>query len=79
MHFTTRSIYRLHGSLRPFFLFPMFKATQKWIILNTFFYSEKSESFHRKTYMFSIYTLSDLGDSSNLIGSLFQLRARPWI
>ena len=64
MHFTTRSIYRLHGSLRPFFLSPMFKATQKWIILNTFFYSEKSESFHRKTYMFSLYTLSDLGDSA---------------
>ena len=79
MHFATRSIYRLHGSLRPFFLLPMFKATQKWIILNTFFYSEKSESFHRKTYMFSIYTLSDLGDSSYLIGSLFQLRARRWI
>ena len=62
MHFATRSIYRLQGSLRPFF-FSLFKATQKWIILNTF-YSEKSESFHRKTYMFSIYTLSDLGDQA---------------
>ena len=70
MHFATRSIYRLHSSLGPFFLFPMFKAAQKWIISNTFFYSEKSESFHR-TYMFSIYTHIDLGDSSNLIGSLF--------
>ena len=63
MHFATRSIYRLQGSLRPFF-FSLFKATQKWIILNTFFYSEKSESFHRKTYLFSIYTLSDLGDQA---------------
>ena len=75
MHFATRSIYRLHSSLRPCFFFPMFKAAQKWIISNTFFYSEKSESFHR-THMFNIYTLSDLGDSSNLIGSLSQLSAR---
>ena len=28
MHFATGSIYRLHDSLRPFFLFPMFKTTQ---------------------------------------------------